>query len=675
MKKIFFIATSIIFVCLVALIKIDVTSLILTPIKKELKEITGLDISIKNISLHIIPLHIEIENLEFVSNKDDRDNFNIKKVKLYFSIYEIFKKEINIKRILISNSQASLNYEFLKECIDNVENYLNKPSPIPFKVKIHSFEIENLTGILYKGNLELKLNNLRVRSILKPDPIFKIISNLKVKSPDYPNIDTNIKADFKIKDDKIILNELKIFDIYSLIKTDGNLNYSNFLGEFFITGKIFLNSIKNFLGIKDKFSGEINLDGKILFKNAQNLLDKIYLDIDFDAKFFLQEFMKILKVSEKLEGYTEIFNGKLKGPLSNIKITADAKQKDGNILGVKNQTVSTEILYSNGILEFKNGYLTIYGGKAKAYVWITLPKVTEHYVFVEVKNISSYGIFEIIKWNPGIAEGVLDGWLLSQGNVFAPKGSFIYFRKGTVPTDIRGKINTITGEFESDGEIYKFSSLNFQLNNTNLNANGLLDAKKMFLNFKFQGETKNINEILLPYQDAFSGDTYFNGSLYGKVEDPEIDLNCASNTLKIDLNSLTNLLGKEPLLIKDLKGHLKYRKNNLIVSFHNSENISINGNINFPRAKNLFDFSMPDYNITFTLKDLFAKDLYIEKFNNFLIAKINLSGYVKGQGIIETKAEIGDVIWGKEKIVDKVNASLKYQKNILKINEAVIIHN
>lgn len=675
MKKIFFISIFIILICLFLLIKIDVTSLVIFPLKKELKEITGLDISIKKIYLRIVPLHIEIENLEFLSNENNRDNFSIKKAKLYLSIYEIFKKEINIKRVSITNSNISLNYEFLKTCINNIENYLSKPSPIPFKVKINSVEIDNFSSTIYKDNLQLTLDNLKARSILKPDPVFKIISNLKIKSPEYPNIDTNIKADFKIKDDRIILNELKIFDIYSLMKTEGNLNFSNFLGEFFVTGKIFLNSLKNFLGIRDNFSGEINLDGKIFFKNARKLVDKIYFDIDFNAKFFLQELMKILKISEKLEGYTEIFNGKLKGYLSDIKITAQAKQKEGNILGIKNQTISTEILYSNGILEFKNGDLTLYGGKAKAYVWITVPKVIEHYVFVEIKKISSSGIFELIKWNPGIAEGAVDGWLLSHGNVFTPKGSFIYFNQGKEPIDVRGRIKFIKGEFESDGEIYKFSSLNFQLNDTNLIANGVLDTKKMLLNFKFQGETKNINEILSPYQNAFSGDAYFNGLLYGKVEDPEIDLNYLSNTLKIDLNYFNNLLNKQSLFIKNLKGYMKYKKNHLVMSFYNSENISISGNINFPKAKNLFDFSLPDYNITFNIKELFTQNLYIEKFNNFIRGKINLSGHIKGIGIIESKIEIDDIFWGKEKIIDKVNALLKYQKNILKITDGVIAYN
>lgn len=675
MKKFFLIFILIVLISLFLFIKIDITSILSSSLKKEIKEITNLDISIKKIYLHIIPLYLEIENMEFLSDKDEKDNFNIKKVKLYLSIYEIFKKEINIKRIFISNSNISLNYDFLKTCIDNIENYLNKPSPSPFKVKIHSFEIENLTGIIYKDNLHLKLENLRARSLLKPNPVFKIISNLKVSSPDYPNINTNIKADFKIKDDRIILNELKIFDIYSLIKADGNFNYNSFLGEFFLTGKIFLNSIKNFLGIKNKFSGEINLEGKILIKEAQNLLDKIHFDINFDSKFLLQELMEILKVTEKLEGYTEISKGKLQGPLSDIKITAKAKQKEGNILGVKTQTVSTELFYNKGILEFKSSDITLYGGKAKAHVWITLPVVVKHYVFVEVKDVSSSGVFEIIKWNPEISEGIIDGWLLSHGNVFAPKGSFIYSRKGNIPTDVRAKINSITGDFESDGEIYNFTSLNFQSNNTSLNANGSLDIKKMFLNFKFQGDTKDINEILEPYQKAVSGDVNFKGLLYGKVENPEIDLNFASNTIKIDLNFFTNFLGNQPLFINDLKGHLKYRKNNLIISSHNIESISINGSINFPKAKNLFDFSMPDYNINFTIKNLFDKEFYIEKLKDFIKAKIDLSGSVKGDGIIETKLDISNVIWGKEKIIDKINALLKYQTNILKIAEAIITYN
>jgi hypothetical protein len=451
---------------------------------------------------------------------------------------------------------------------------------------------------LNKNNLILSVNNLHGRAILKNNPKFNFITNLKISTPEYPKIDTNIKTSFYIKDDKIFLQELKIFDIYSLVKSSGILSHDSFLGEFFITGKIFFNSLMNFLGIKNKSNGQINLDGTISFQNATELLDKVNLDINFDGHFLLQELMQILKVSEKLEGYTKIIQGKIKGSLSNFQISAKAQHENGNILGVKVKNVNTDVYYKNGILEFTNGKVNLYGGTANACVWINLPVVTRHHVYVEFKKVSSSGIFELINWNPHIAEGEVEGWLMSEGDKFSPRGEFVYLKNGNSPNDVRGKIHSFRGVFESDGEVYNFKSLKISLSKTNAFAHGSLNLKNMNLNFYFEGNTEDVNELLSPYQTAFHGDALLQGSIVGTTKDPQINLQFSSKIIKIFLKEFIKSLDGEPLIINNLSGDFKYRKNELIINKLSSlDIISVTGKINFQGAKKLFDLQEPLFNL------------------------------------------------------------------------------
>jgi len=77
--------------------------------------------------------------------------------------------------------------------------------------------------------------------VLKAEPDISLMSNIKLYSSDYPNLETSLKAHFIIKDNELLLEELKLFDMNSLIQSSGTLNYHNFLGEFLISGKYFLN--------------------------------------------------------------------------------------------------------------------------------------------------------------------------------------------------------------------------------------------------------------------------------------------------------------------------------------------------------------------------------------------------------------------------------------------------
>jgi len=652
--------------------KLNVSSLAINPLKKEIKKMTGLEVSIGKVYLNLIPLYLEINALSFTSFENERNCFTLPKAKIYLSLSRIINKEIDIRRIVLFNFSFSSDEVFLNRLIENIKVYLKEPIEISFKIIINSIEIENLSVILNKNNLILSVNNLHGRAILKNNPKFNFITNLKISTPEYPKIDTNIKTSFYIKDDKIFLQELKIFDIYSLVKSSGILSHDSFLGEFFITGKIFFNSLMNFLGIKNKSNGQINLDGTISFQNATELLDKVNLDINFDGHFLLQELMQILKVSEKLEGYTKIIQGKIKGSLSNFQISAKAQHENGNILGVKVKNVNTDVYYKNGILEFTNGKVNLYGGTANACVWINLPVVTRHHVYVEFKKVSSSGIFELINWNPHIAEGEVEGWLMSEGDKFSPRGEFVYLKNGNSPNDVRGKIHSFRGVFESDGEVYNFKSLKISLSKTNAFAHGSLNLKNMNLNFYFEGNTEDVNELLSPYQTAFHGDALLQGSIVGTTKDPQINLQFSSKIIKIFLKEFIKSLDGEPLIINNLSGDFKYRKNELIINKLSSlDIISVTGKINFQGAKKLFDLQEPLFNLSFMIHNQLINNLYLEPLDKSLHTNIDITGFIKGKGDIEGNLYLSNVFMGKEKIFDSIVASLKYEKNSIFINKSV----
>lgn len=670
-KKILILLIILAFLVFLSIYKVDVSSIVLRPATNELKNMLGMEVSIDKAYLNFIPLYIEFRNVA-ISNSE-RDGFTLKKANLYIGLGRIFNKEIEIRRTVLHSGELSIRYSTLNRCIENISNYLKKPTKFPIKLKFRSFEIENLNGSVYDNETKLNLKELYGRVFLKTEPHISMLSNIKIFSPQYPNIDTNLKASFRIKNNEIILDELKLFDINSLFRASGKINYSSFLGEFIVSSKIFFKSLMRVFGIDNGGYGEIDIDGKVKFDEGKKWQDKIKLNLRFNASFFLEELMKILKVSEKLTGLTEA-KGEVQGALSEIQITAKASLKKGNILGVKVDKAESQAFYKNGILEFTNGKVSLYGGYARAHVWITLPKVIKHYVFIDVNNVSSNGIFELIHWNPGIAHGIVKGWLISEGERFSPKGSFVYLRKAQKPDDIRGKIEWIKGDFNSVDKVYSFNPLEIALPKTKAEATGYIDTKNNKLNFEFVATSKDINELLIPYQKGIYGSMNVKGRVSGNTENPEIAINFSSEKVYILAREIEKSLPEQTITFDNLKGNVVYNKNLLLINNISGNNVSLKGKILFPHAKNLFEIKNPVFDVLFSIKDIPVKNLYVKALNNEINTSISVEGFIKDKQIT-ADAIFSPIFLGQTRIIDKLTAKIALEKSAVFIKNMNIYSN
>ncbi|MDW7999148.1 MAG: hypothetical protein RMI30_06850, partial [Thermodesulfovibrio sp.] len=660
-KKILILLVILILTFFIIFGKFDVSSIFLKPVTDELKKMLRMDISIDKVYIKLIPLYLEFNNINLFK---DTDNIKFKKVKLYIGLTKIFKREIEVRKAVIYSADFSIRYSTIHRCIDNISEYLKISVDLPLMLKISSFEIVDFTGSLHNKDFSLVFKEFYGRVHLKREPQISIISNIKLLSSQYPNIETNIKAIFKIRENEIILEDLKLFDINSLFKASGIINYGDFLGEFIISSKILFKSLIKVFGIDKEGYGEFNIDGKIIFDKDEKWQDRIKLNLTFNSSFLLEDLMQILKVSEKLSGFTEA-EGKVEGTISSPQISAKATLKKGNILGVKVDEINTQAFYKDRILEFKNSRVNLYGGFAQAYVWITLPKVIKHYVFINIDNVSSNGIFELIHWNPNIAEGVVKGWLISEGEIFSPKGSFVYLRKFNKPDDLRGKIDWIKIDFSSSNGIYWFSILELALSKTKAEATGYIDTRHHYLNIGFSAFSKDINELLMPYQSGVYGDMNIKGRLHGNIGNPEIDINFSSEKINILAYEIEKSIPKHAVTFDNIKGKVIYTKNILLIDNITGKDISLKGKILFPKAKNIFELKNPAFDILFSVKNIPVHNLQIKELDKEINTNISIEGSIKDKGNITAKIIFTPIFIKDKKIIDKLTAFVGFDGNLI----------
>lgn len=652
-----------------------------TNISNELKKIIipelelalGKKVTIQKISINIIPLFLEINNLS-VYDEEGNKFLTIKKTKAYISVSGLFKKELSIKRLAIKDPDLNIDKEEGDLIIKNIKKYLLTESKFPFKIKVKSINASN-------GNLELKAHDLKILATeLNSEVTLIEIPKIKISSKtlftknnrDYPFL---LKTNFLLKKDLIDIEYINIFHNGSKTKFTGQLGVEKLNGELKTEISMLLSSIKSIFRLKNKGEGKIFATGKIKTDGVAEGLSKLFVDLKLNGDLYLETLMEFLNVKEDLNGYLS-FNGQVSGFLDNLNGKAKANLKKGVLFGVKVDDLNCDVSYSNGQMSFSNGVSRLYNGMGYAEAVINLPIVDFYSIKVTVKNIDSTGLFKLIKWSPGIPKGTVSGGFISSGNRFNPSGYFLY--TNVLPgKNIIEKIKNIEGNFSlKDNDIY-FSRIIINTERSKLYAGGNVDLSKKEINLVGNAVCSEIKELTYPYFSALWGPVNFDFKITGTSEDPVINIRYSSDSLRLiaaDLNS-SELFDRKVFNIDKAEGDLSYKKDLLIIKrgfiiSDKSEHI-VTGKIYFPRATQLFDLKNPEFETT-----VLSKNMDIELLTKKIKKIPNLKGILESKfifnGGLENLKISGNFLIQRAEIffdkagglkIDQIDGKVEFLKN------------
>ncbi len=657
----------------------------------ELELATGQKLEVKKISINILPLYIVANDL-IVKESKGNAILSAKKVKAYASLSEIFNRRIILRRLVIETPIIDVSGNKLEEIINHLKTYLELEKPEAFKVKIKVVEVFKgillLNDEMFNARAEMKgfSGEFIVGDIQKLDAKIK---ELKLLKEGWPEISCSTSAAMDFRRDRIEIKKLQIDAYGSKISSSGY--YSEGKGTFSTEISLIVRSIKKFLGLETSGEGSVSVKGNVNFienKNHRILteknyapvkinLDNIFLDLNLSGRFYLQTLMEVLKVKEKVEGFTD-FEGQITGRLNDIFARGKANMKNGNLFGVDIDNLAAEITYKNGLMEFKNGNAYLYDGSAKAEASIHLPVVDYFTLNIKFHDADSKPLLNLIGWDPGIPPGKTDGELFSEGRYFNPVGNFIYrshipeqrkwFNINKPVDDVLYRIKSIRGSFSLKEDILSLSNLLISTNLTSAELNGILDIKTKKINLRAKLHSDNISDLALPYYKEIKGTGDFSGDIKGTFDDPEI-------SGKIIMSK--SVIEEYP--VSSAEASVNYQKNLLevyeaVFSAENEQH-SVKGKISFPEARKLFDLSKPVYDISATIKNADfgqAVKIFYRDFNGTgrMNADIKLTGTgesprVKGNGTIE-KAKVFKFP------VDSGNSNFEYSNNTFSLKNARI---
>lgn len=652
-----------------------------TNISNELKKIIlpelelalGKKVTIQKISINVVPVFLEINNLAVY---DDEGNkfFTIKKAKGYIDILGILKKEIIIKRLVIKDPFLNIDKKEANLIIKNLKDYFSQETKIPFKLKIKSINTAD-------GDIEIKEPDFKIHAtglnsdILLTDTLKVRISSKMIftkNDRDYPFL---LETNFLLKEDIADIKYINLFYDGSKTKLEGKLGIERLDGELKTEISLLVNSFKNIFKLKNKGDGKIFASGKIKTEGLSEGLSKFFIDLKLKGDLYLETLMEFLNVKEDLSGYLS-FNGKVNGFLNDLNGNAKANLRKGILFGVEVDDLNCDVFYNKRQMTFLNGVSRLYNGIGYAEAVINLPVVNFYSIKINVKNVDSKGLFKLIKWDPGIPKGKVSGWVVSSGSRFNPLGEFIY--KNTSPgKNIVERIKDIEGTFSLKENNIDFSKITIKTDKSNLYSQGSIDLSKKEINFTGNVISSDIKELTYPYFLALSGPVNLDFQITGMSEDPIINIRYSSDNLKLAASELnfSDLFNSKVLYINQAEGDLSYKRNLLIIKkglliSDKSEHI-VSGKIHFPQSTHLFDLRNPEFDIT-----TFSKNLNIELVTKNIKKIPSLRGFLDSKFIFRGKPEdlkiSGNFLVQKADVsfskvghlkIDKIDGNMEFQKN------------
>jgi len=575
----------------------------------ELELMTGKNVIAGQIYINIFPLFVEMKDVT-VFDGEGLKLLAVERVKGYVSLTGFFNREMLIKRLVIRNADTQLKKAEIEEIIENVKAYLATERKDALKVTVHSVVLDNAHLDLHDGetSISVKGGNAQVLLVAKPS-ITLSLREIKVIIPGMPVLSGSVETLFTMLKDTIDIKSLKIDAYGSKIVSSGGIGTHPLSGELKAETDLLSDSFKKLFGLKNRGDGRLSVSGTVKARSFTALKD-IYVDLNLKGDLYLETLMELLKVEEQLEGRITL-NGTIKGVLNDLQATARAQLEHGNLFSVKIEKLDCAINYKDKAMKFSDARASLYGGTAIAEAMIALPVVNYYNFKVHVERISSKGVFELIKWDPGIAEGKIDGEIASEGSTFNPHGSFSY-RRSAVGKDVLERITAIDGTFNMSENIVSLPKLNMSTGASSVSAGGSVNLQNNTLLFHGNGATSNIYDLSHPYFTALSGPGTFTAVLSGGTEDPILDLQFRSGDMKFQAGNMNmpNLFRAHTLSFSNFDGSVSYKKDLLTVKEFKAVaagmTLKTNGKIRFEGAKHLFDIISPyhDLQISFDNADL-----------------------------------------------------------------------
>jgi hypothetical protein len=552
---------------------------------EKIEERTGQDVSIGQIYINPIPVFFELKGVS-VKDREKGEWLKAQRIKIYIDLMDLFIKKISVRRVLILESDLKLTEESIALLGSDGKGKHGQGRFVLKNVDLRNSRI-NYTD----DDITVESRDVNVSAYLKDNPEISFdIGGIDIRSKAISVSDIATKGRFHIEDRTYVIHSLHVKSKGSALDVRGKV-YPD-AKEFIVdaSADIDVDEISKSLGIEVIKDGRIKTTGNIRYvKNDLSATSRV------SGEFFIESLMSLLRLEVPLRGFTQ-FKGIVNVKKGAITGRGSAAMKNGHIYGVDMDSVTCDVSYADNKLSFKNGLAELYGGKGKAEVYITLPRVTRYMVDVAVDEVNASDLLKLINFDVDLSKGKVTGEMRSEGNAFQPAGRFkAYFENED--GDILKRIDRAEGKFHSEGSSIHLEDLLMSNEESNATVNGNIDLKRNTLSLQGYLNTSAISDLVYPYEQRISGSGFALFSVSGPLRYPVITAGIKASDVFYS-----------GLYFKEVESTVRYKQGYMTISdltMHmQEETTELSGEIAFKKSKHLFDLSSPEFNVKANIRNM-----------------------------------------------------------------------
>lgn len=614
--------------------------------------------------INLFPFYVQVKGFKLF-DKDGNRLLWITKSRAYIDLLGLLSREIRIRKITLKEPDLTVSGTDVQRITDSLKNSDLVGEEGKYGVTLKNIQLTDGSVSYLSSDKLSSFSGSSIYMDMAPKGISYIITVLMkkgtLKLADQSELEGSFDGNFKIKKNRIRINEFNLASSGSFFSTEGEIALSGDGsiedGSLSVKSEIHESTIGLIFPLKQKKDALLSFDGSVrLLKRKDSKWPGFTVDLKTDSRFYLESLMEIIGVDHNITGGLSL-KGTITGTFPDIKGKGRARLTNAVLDTLPLDEVDGELTYKNNKFALRGVKAHTYDGMIEGEGHILIPS-GNYMADAHVSDISSPRFFKFIEWEPPFPVGKIFGDVKlnhERGHNIEVIADVNYLNTSHLKGNVLDRLSSAAVSLELRDNVLWLDEAVLSTGPTNLLLAGTIDFNKESMDLNLKMDSADAADLTAPYYTMISAPVSFEGKAAGPPGDLVITGKVASEGGSVHGIEFTKA-----------SADLRYRTSSLLVDrlviSQDGAACDVSGTIDFRKAEGLFSFKGPFYNARADCKNVDIRPFVKEAYREIPVSGL-LSGKASFEGDAESFVSPGDLVISSADIyghnLDKV--TVKYE--------------
>ncbi|RJR15594.1 MAG: hypothetical protein C4581_11835 [Nitrospiraceae bacterium] len=582
--------------------------------------------------INLFPFYVQVKGFKLF-DKDGNRLLWITKTRAYIDLLGLLTREIRIRKLTLKEPDLTVNETDVQRISDNLKNSALIGDDGKYSVTLKNIQLTDGNVSYETADGLSRFSGSSLYMDMVPKGISHIITILmkkgSLKLANESELDGSFDGKFKIKKNKVHVNELNILSSGSSFSADGEITFSETGsiedGSLSVKSEIRTSTINLIYPLKQQKDALLSFNGFVrLLKRVDSAWPGVSVDLKTHSRFYLESLMEILEVDENITGELEL-KGSITGTFPDITGEGNAELNNAVLGTLPLEKAEGKLIYKDSRFALEGFKASAFNGVIEGDGHILVPS-GDYMADAHGSGISSSDFFRFLEWEPPLPEGRISGDFKlyhesgHEIEIFADLDYRNTFDKGE---NVLDRLSTAAATLELRDNVLSFTDSVLSTGRTNLLFDGDIDFNKGSLALNLKLDSTDAADLTAPYYTKLTAPLSFEGTAAGPYDSPVIKGRILVQTGSVHGVGFTKA-----------SADISYTINSLLVDrlavSQDEAGCNASGKIDFRKAEELFSFDGPYYKASAECRNVDIRPIVREAYK-----EIPVSGRISGKSSFE----------------------------------------